>query len=104
MTPTMTAPDPAVFPADVVAFAAERGVTDYLVPLYDLARRCFPGADVAVEFESDYEIAGLSWVVYAVTVSHWELERIQSAYRNWLAEFSDACPPDASAAFVLGKR
>ena len=104
MTPTLIAPDPAVFPADVLAFAAERGVTEYLVPLYDLAKRCFPGADVAVEFESDYEIEGLNWVVFAVTVNHWDLERIQAAYRMWLAAFSDTCPPDVSAAFVLGKR
>ena len=43
MTPTLTTPDPAVFSEDVRRFAAERGVTDYLVPLYELTRRCFPG-------------------------------------------------------------
>jgi hypothetical protein len=104
MTPTLTAPVPAVFPPDVLAFAAERGVTEYLVPLYELAKRCFPGAEVAVEFESDYEIADLNWIVYAVTVSDWDMDRIQAAYRVWLAAFSEACPPDVSGAFVLGKR
>ena len=43
MTPTVTAPDPAIFPEDVRRFAAERGVTQYLVPLYELAKRCFGG-------------------------------------------------------------
>ncbi len=60
MTPTLTAPDPAIFPAAVLAFAAERGVTDYLTPLYDLAKHCFPGADVTVTFESDCEEPGLT--------------------------------------------
>jgi hypothetical protein len=104
MTPTLTTPDPAVFPDDVRAFAAERGVTEYLVPLYELAKRCFPGADVTVLLEDDAEIPDLRWIVYAVAVSHWDLDRIQAAYRQWLTAFSAACPPDASGAFVLGKR
>ena len=44
MSPTLTVPDPAIFPPDVVAFAAERDVTQYLMPVYELTRRCFPGA------------------------------------------------------------
>jgi hypothetical protein len=104
MTPTLTAPDPAIFPADVRAFAAERGVTDYLVPLYDLVKQCFAGAGVTVTFARDYEIPGLCWIVYEVTVSHWDLERIQAAYHGWLGAFSAACPADAAEAFALVKR
>ena len=48
MTPTLTPPDPAIFPEDVRRFAAERGVTDYLVPLFELAKKCFDGAEVHV--------------------------------------------------------
>jgi len=104
MTPTLSAPDPAIFPEDVRRFAAERGVTQYLVPLYELAKRCFDGAEVTVAFQSDYEISDLHWVVYEVAVRDWDLQRIQSAYRRWLNEFTRACPPDVSGAFALSKR
>ncbi len=104
MTPTVTAPDPAVFPEDVRRFAAERSVTQYLVPLYELAKRCFDGADVSVTFLSDYEIPDLHWIVYEVAVRHWDLKHIQASYRRWLNEFTEACPPDVSGAFALGKR
>src|SRR5436305_3092 len=46
MTPTLTAPDPAIFPEDVRRFAAERGVTGCLTPLYELT----PRADRAHNF------------------------------------------------------
>jgi hypothetical protein len=103
MPPTLTASDPAIFPEDVRAFAAERGVTEYLVPLYELAKQYFDGAVVTVTVESDYEIPGLSWIVYEVAVSHWDLARIQAAYQAWLRAFSEACPGGVSEAFVLVK-
>ena len=47
MTPNATA-SPPVIPADVAAFAAQRGVADYVGPLLDLTRRLFPGAAAAI--------------------------------------------------------
>jgi hypothetical protein len=104
MTPALTVPDPAVFPADVRAFAAERGVTSYLVPLYELTRQCFPGAEVAVSQQSDYEVAGLGWVVYEVAVRDWDLDRYRAARECWTAGFIALCPSDASENFALGLR
>src|SRR5436309_9567859 len=103
MTPTLTAPDPAIFPEDVRRFAAERGVTQYLVPLYEVAKRCFDGANVTVTFQSDYEIPDLHWIVYDVVVRDWDLEQIQASYRRWLTAFNETCPPDVSGAFALRK-
>jgi hypothetical protein len=104
MTPTLTVPDPAVFPEDVRAFAAERGVTDYLGPLYELTKRCFDGADVRVVHECDPEIAGLQWIVFEVQASDWDLERYGSAHQHWLTGFHQMCPAAARGAFVLGER
>jgi D-arabinose 5-phosphate isomerase GutQ len=104
MSPTLTAPDPAVFPADVLAFAARRGVTDYLVPLYELAKRCFDGAAVTVTQEDDCEIPGLAWVVYSVPVAEWDAARYDAAHRSWRDGFRDLCPPAAAEAFALGLR
>ena len=105
MSPTLTAPDPAIFPADVLAFAAERGVTEYLVPLYELTRRCFPAAEVAVKQENDYEIAGLGWIVFEVAAyGTWPDEARRAARRRWLDELIKTTPPDARQPFSLALR
>ena len=104
MTPTLTAPDPAVFPADVLAFAAERGVTEYLVPLYELAKQCFDGADVTVTFESDYEIPDLHWIVYEVAGGRVPDESRRSAYYRCIDEKLRLLPPSACASFAMRVR
>jgi hypothetical protein len=102
--PTLTAPDPAVFPEDVRRFAADRGVTEYLVPLYDLAKQCFPGADVAVHLERDYEIAGLGWVVYVAAARNWDRDRSRAAKDRWRKAVVAMLPPDARQPFGLDVR
>jgi hypothetical protein len=104
MTPTQTILDPAIFPADVVAFAAERGVTDYLVPLYELAKQCFPGAEVTVRHESDGDLAGLAWIVFVVAAGHWPDGPRRAGRRRWTAEKLRALPPAACESFALGVR
>jgi hypothetical protein len=104
MTPALTAPDPAVFPADVRAFAAERGVTGYLLPLYELAKQCFDGADVTVTLESDYEIPGLSWIVFQVAAGQGEETSRQAGRSHWRDEKLRALPPPACGLFVLRVR
>lgn len=104
MTPTLTAPDPAVFPAEVLAFAAERGVTDYLAPLYELAKQCFDGAEVAVTQQNDYEIAGLGWIVFETAVGDWNLNRYRAAQDRWIDEFLRRVPPADREPFILGMR
>jgi hypothetical protein len=104
MTPTLTAPDPTVFPADVLTFSADRGVTDHLVPLYDLAARCFPGADIAVLLEDDAEIPGLRWIVYEVAASQWPDAPRRAGRHRWVEEFGRATPPAVRECFVLGLR
>jgi hypothetical protein len=105
VTPTATTLDPAVFPEDVRAFAAERGVTEYLVPLYELAKRCFPGAEMTVTQEYDCEIPDLGWIVYEVAVyGTWDDEPRLAAHRRWIEELVRTVPPDARGSFVLGMR
>lgn len=102
MTPTLTTPDPAVFSDDVRRFAAERGVTDYLVPLYELVKQCFDGVDVAVTQAYDYEIAGLGWIVFTPAVEDWDLDRLRAAKDRWYEGFRNLCPGDESINFVIG--
>ena len=105
MSPTLTIPDPAVFSEDVRRFAAERGVTHYLVPLYELMKQCFDGAAVTVTQEYDYEIPGLGWIVFEVAVyDTWEDEPRRAAQRQWMKGFIELCPSDDSINFVLRMR
>jgi hypothetical protein len=104
MAPTLTTPDPVVFPEDVRRFAAERGVTDYLVPLYDLTKRCFDGADVTVLLEDDAEIPDLRWIVYEAATGQWEDAPRRSGRRRWVEEFGRTMPPAVRECFVLGLR
>src|SRR5436309_1970759 len=105
VTPTRIAPDPAVFPPEVLAFAAGRGVSDYLMPLLDLTRRCFPGVEVTVKQEDDYEIPGLGWIVFELPVYETlDDEPRRAAHDRWIEELVRTIPPAARGAFVLGER
>jgi hypothetical protein len=102
MSPTVTTPVPPAIPDEVRAIAAERGVTDYLAPLYELTKRCFDGVDVTVTQENDYEIAGLGRIVFAPAADTWEADRRRAAKARWYAGFRELCPSDDSINFVLG--
>jgi hypothetical protein len=104
MTPPLTAPDPAVFPADVLAFAAERGVTDYLVPLYELAKHSFGGAAVAVRLEEDAEVANYRWITYEVDTAGRTAEQLFDDHRRYTEALVALCPPPVSECFALGMR
>jgi hypothetical protein len=100
----MTALDSPIFPADVRAFAAERGATDYLVPLYDLTKRCFAGADVTVRLEDDAEVADYRWIAYEVNTAGRTAEQIFDAHLRYTRALVELCPPAVSECFALGMR
>jgi hypothetical protein len=86
----------------VRAFAAERGVTDYLVPLYELTRKCFPGVEITVTQEWDYEIAGLGWIIFQVAVyGIWNSKERRAGKDNWIEQVVSKIPPDARGSFVV---
>ena len=91
MTP-MTAPSPS-FPADVTAFAAESGVTEYLVPVWEMTRRVFPTARrIAPVLEYDPEIAGLRWIVFEVEIGGMTVEQYVDLHWEWDRELFKICP------------
>ncbi len=104
MPPTLTTSTPPVFQKDVLALAAERGVTEYLAPLLDLTRQCFPGASVSVVNEDDAEIAGLRWVAFEVDAAGRDADQLFDGQRRWTEAFVRTCPPAAREAFALGMR
>jgi hypothetical protein len=102
--PTLTPAPHPVIPDDVREFAAARGAADYVEPLADLARQCFPGAALNVFLEDDWEIADLRFIVIEVDVTGWDADRIMAAYDRWTPAKVTMCPPAVRACFVLGWR
>ena len=104
MTPTVTPPAPSVFPQDVLAFATARGVIEYLTPLLELARQCFPGSRVNVLLADDAETAGLRWVAFEVDATGRDADELFDGQQRWTEAFVRTCPPAVRESFVLGMR
>jgi len=74
------------------------------VPLYELTRQCFPGADVTVVQENDYEIADLGWIVFEIGVADWNFDRYRAAKAQWIDEILRVVPPANRQPFILRMR
>src|SRR5260221_7717962 len=76
------APQPTV-PPDVVAFACEQGVEQYLAPLIELTRRVYPSATRFEVFtEDDPEIPDDRHIVFRLDASL-DLEQAREADYRW---------------------
>ena len=92
----------STFPADVMAFAAESGVTNYLIPVYEMTRRVFPAARrITPVLEYDPEIAGLRWIVFRVEISGLTVEQYVDLDWRWSGELFKVCPATHVCCFVL---
>ncbi len=82
-TPTVSsAPQPTV-PAEVVAFAREQGVEQYLTPLIELARQVYPSATrFEILTEDDPEIANDRHIVFELDVAL-DVEQAVETDRRW---------------------
>jgi hypothetical protein len=82
-TPTVSAAPRPTIPADVLTFAREQGVEQYLSPLIELARQVYSGATrFEVFVEDDPEIANDRHIVFRLTVPVGLLEA-READRRW---------------------
>ena len=98
-TPNVTE---AVTP-EVAAFAAERGLTPYLVPVLELTDRVFPGRRTAVFVEADMEIADLRYIAIGVDVTGLSLEQLRDTRNLWRDGLFACCPSTHVCDFVLAR-
>jgi hypothetical protein len=104
MIPTIDAkPLPAV-PQDVLAFAAEKGVTELLPRLFGLVRSIFPMKAVSVLLEEDAEIDDFEHIVFEVDTSGLDVETLVAAQQAWSAGKVEVRNPRQAAYFLLGMR
>ena len=93
---------PAVFPAEVLAFAVASGVEDYLQPLWEAAHRIFPTARfIKVQIDDDPEIRDDRHILYNVHVPGLPLEQSRSARNRWIEELFRICSSVRSYVFRL---
>jgi hypothetical protein len=92
----------AVFPAEVLAFAAASQVEDCLQPLLEATQRIFPTARfVKVQIDDDPEIRDDRHILYNVQVAGLSLEQSRAAGKQWNEELFRICSPLRSCVFRL---
>jgi hypothetical protein len=92
----------SALPPEVLAFAAEAGVTDYLPAVLEMTRRIFPDVPPTVLVEDDPEIANDRHIVFQVDVTALNDAQLDSASQQWMRELFDHCPSTHVPVFRLG--
>jgi hypothetical protein len=81
------------WPAEVLDFAARKGLNGYLDPLLEATHRLFPTAQrVDVLVERDPEIRDHSYIVFEVYVPKSDIPDYVQAHHSWTDEFRRICP------------
>lgn len=101
MPPATTAPEVGLA-ADVIAFAAEQGVSDYLIPVVEMTRRAFPTATIKTLVEEDAEIADMRYIVMEVDAVGLDVDQLVEAQHQWSAGLFAHCPSTHAHLFCLG--
>ena len=93
---------PAVFPAEVLAFAAEHQAEGCLQPLWEATQRIFPTARfVKVSVEEDPELRDNTQIVFHVQVAGLTLSESKAARRQWHEASLNVYQPTRHLVFCL---
>src|SRR5206468_2044444 len=87
-------------PAEVLSFAAEKGVSEYLYPVLEMTARVFPGRAIELNVEYDYEDPDWRYIVLEAKVGGWSSEQCAAATMRWSREVVDYCPNSHTRYFV----
>jgi hypothetical protein len=98
-----TVPRPAV-PPDVEAFAAERGIDQYLEAAIDLARQAFPSSALSVSLGQDAEDEAHRYIALDVETADLTADELLAGQTVWSAGLGRVCPSRSAVYFVLGWR
>ena len=94
-SPTMTVP------AEVEAFAAEKGATEYLPGVVALTQHIFPTHPLNVEVEDDPELSYNRTIVFTIAVRGWDSERYLATRWQWVDGLFECCPAPLVHVFGL---
>src|SRR4051812_23987378 len=89
---------------EVLEFAAQRGVTDYLEPMLDATLRVFPTARrIEVHVERDPEFSSDDGILFLIHIAATAIpdSEVVGAFRAWNRATSDCCPAPLICTFLL---
>lgn len=90
------------WPAEVLAFAAEQGVTAYLEPVLEMTRRLFPDRPITAEVAADYEIPDERYITVWVEVTGLTVDQLGDRSERWYAGLREIGGRDRESWFHLG--
>jgi hypothetical protein len=98
---TAPQPLPTIAP-EILAYAAEHGGAEYLLPVLEMTRRLFPDAPISLAARDDPEVADLHFLAIEVPVLRdAEVDWLVAMQRRWVEEIMQLGPPDKTLLFTL---
>jgi hypothetical protein len=89
-------------PPEVLIFAAEQGVSDYLPAVVEMTRQLFPHCPLTVQVEDDPEIVNDRHIVLIVKDIGLEVAQALETLWQWQRELFVRCPAPLVCIFRLG--
>src|SRR5438093_2252030 len=88
---TASPPGPTMSP-EIAAFAAERGVSEYLPAVLAMTQAIYSGRDITIVLEDDPEIANDRHIVFNVDVTGLSVQQLVDTQWQWSGEIFKHCP------------
>jgi hypothetical protein len=101
MTPTAVLPVPALSP-EVLAFAAEKGVAEYLPGVAAMTRHLFPQRRIDVVVKDDPELSYNTQIHFEVDDARMTADEMFNGYRAWSEQIVQHCPKTHTHVFCIG--
>ena len=92
---------PIPVPQQVLDFAAEQGVAEYLPAVLEMTARVFPGGLKDVIVEDDPEIANDRHILIGVHAKNLGVPQGLEAHRQWTGGLFQSCPAPKVCVFRL---
>lgn len=92
---------PIAVPPQVLEFAVEQGVADYLAAVLEMTGRVFPGGLKDVIVEDDPEIANDRHIVVVVKAKNLDVPQALEARWQWNGGLFQCCPAPLVCVFRL---
>ncbi len=100
--PSLTQPSVYSYPADVLAFAEQKKVQQYLDPLVEATRKLFPKiTSLTISVEADPELRDERHIVFELKAPKESVRHFVQAEQFWASELFRICPAPLVCFFQL---
>jgi hypothetical protein len=95
------APAAFTWSPEVLAFAREVGVAEYLDPLLQATQELFPGLRLRVFVEQDPEIWNMRHITWEIDLPYPGTEPYLTSQNRWVKALCQVCPAPLTGYFLL---